>query len=112
LYFLPPHSTATRNDELCVLYEKAHLQEALLAKGQVALQTKDNELRVLGLQLGELQRSIAAARASLPDTTGVDKTVAEIKAGKGNGGWRAGNRTEADLEGLVDSQQTPTLTFV
>lgn len=68
------------------MYEKAHLQEALLAKGQVALQQKDNELRVLGLQLGELQRTIAATRASLPDTTGVDKSVAELKVRMVGGG--------------------------
>jgi hypothetical protein len=35
-----------RNDELAVLHEKAHLQEAQIAAGNLDMGLRDNEVRV------------------------------------------------------------------
>jgi hypothetical protein len=68
-----------RNDELCVLYERAHVQEAQIAKGVVELQQKENEIRVLQLEVAELARSITATKGSLPNVEGIDQEVAALK---------------------------------
>jgi hypothetical protein len=36
-----------RNDELAVLHEKAHLQEAQIAAGNLDMGLRDNEVRLL-----------------------------------------------------------------
>jgi hypothetical protein len=40
-----------RNDELCILYEKANIQEQTLKQGEICLQKKDQELRLVKLQV-------------------------------------------------------------
>ncbi|KAJ0405669.1 hypothetical protein ATCC90586_004472 [Pythium insidiosum] len=55
-----------RNDELCILYEKANLQEHALNAGELALTRQDQELRMLRLQLGDLARQLELARRQLP----------------------------------------------
>ncbi|GMI39551.1 hypothetical protein TeGR_g9382, partial [Tetraparma gracilis] len=56
-----------RNDELCILYEKANLQEQTMKKGEIAIQQKDEDIRMLKLQLAEIQRQIEVSRHKLPD---------------------------------------------
>ncbi|RLN72228.1 hypothetical protein BBJ28_00000547 [Nothophytophthora sp. Chile5] len=55
-----------RNDELCILYEKANLQEQALSAGEAGLTRKDQEIRVLKIQLADLQRQLENARRQLP----------------------------------------------
>ena len=50
-----------RNDELCILWEKSNIQEKLLQKGNSAFFAKEEEARVLNLELAEVQRKLAAA---------------------------------------------------
>eukprot|EP00879_Flechtneria_rotunda_P014131 GHRR01014763.1.p1 GENE.GHRR01014763.1~~GHRR01014763.1.p1 ORF type:complete len:341 (+),score=135.80 GHRR01014763.1:2597-3619(+) len=69
-----------RNDELAVLHEKAHLQDAQTASGNMELNLRDNELRVLRLQVAELERSLHITRTSIPDVPAIDRDVAELKA--------------------------------
>ena len=56
-----------RNDELCILYEKANLQEQTMKQGEIAIQQKDEDIRMLKLQLAEVQRQIEVSRHKLPD---------------------------------------------
>jgi len=56
-----------RNDELCILYEKANLQEQTMKNGEIAIQQKDEDIRMLKLQLSEIQRQIEVSRHVLPD---------------------------------------------
>merc|ERR1719230_2356263 len=46
-------SLIDRNDELCILYEKANLQESTLKKGESAVREREEELRALKLELKE-----------------------------------------------------------
>lgn len=55
-----------RNDELCILYEKSNLQEKTLKNGELALQEKDREIRMLQLQMQEQKRRILVARKQMP----------------------------------------------
>jgi len=58
-----------RNDELCILYEKANLQEQTMKTGEIAIQQKDEDIRMLKLQLSEVQRQIEVTRHVLPEGT-------------------------------------------
>ncbi|CAM9253615.1 unnamed protein product [Ectocarpus sp. 4 AP-2014] len=51
-----------RNDELCVLYEKSNIQETTLKEGSLAITKREGDIRMLRLQVAELQRRLEAAR--------------------------------------------------
>ncbi|CAM9167170.1 unnamed protein product, partial [Ectocarpus sp. 8 AP-2014] len=51
-----------RNDELCVLYEKSNIQETTLKEGSLAITKREEDIRMLRLQVAELQRRLEAAR--------------------------------------------------
>ncbi|CAM9458921.1 unnamed protein product, partial [Ectocarpus fasciculatus] len=51
-----------RNDELCVLYEKSNIQETTLTEGSLAIAKREEDIRMLRLQVAELQRRLEAAR--------------------------------------------------
>jgi len=42
-----------RNDELCILYEKCNIQEQILRNGELELHARDEEMRVLRLELSK-----------------------------------------------------------
>ncbi|WIA38855.1 hypothetical protein OEZ86_002132 [Tetradesmus obliquus] len=69
-----------RNDELAVLHEKAHLQEAQIAAGNLDMGLRENETRVLRLQVAELERSIHALNTAMPDLPAIDRDIAALKA--------------------------------
>ena len=56
-----------RNDELCILYERANQQQEVMKKGEVGLQVKEEELRFVRLQTEELKRQYNAAKKRLPE---------------------------------------------
>lgn len=56
-----------RNDELCILYERANQQQEATKKGELGLQQKEEELRFIRLQTEELRRQYAAAKKRIPD---------------------------------------------
>lgn len=68
-----------RNDELCILYEKAHVQDKIVAEGTAGLQQLDNHVRVLNLEIAELERSIQATRRSMPEMSTIDEEVAKLR---------------------------------
>jgi len=45
-----------RNDELCILYEKANIQDTILHKGQVDLRKREQEIRMLKITLADQAR--------------------------------------------------------
>lgn len=55
-----------RNDELCILYEKAHIQEAMLRKGDEELKKREEEVKALTLDIADIQRKIEIARKRIP----------------------------------------------
>merc|ERR1712167_138929 len=65
-----------RNDELCILYEKANIQEAILHQGQVELRKREQKIRMLHINLADLTRH-KEVKLKLRDT--VPGYEAEIK---------------------------------
>lgn len=51
-----------RNDELCILYEKANIQENILKNGEQEIRKKEDDIRMLSLELSEKQRSLEVER--------------------------------------------------
>merc|ERR1719482_357456 len=56
-----------RNDELCILWEKANIQEKLLKRGEDAMLSKDEEVRILRIELCEVQRKLQVLHRRIPD---------------------------------------------
>lgn len=55
-----------RNDELCILYEKSNIQESVQKKGEKEIRAKEDEIRMLNLELAEVQRMIEVVRKQIP----------------------------------------------
>jgi hypothetical protein len=70
-----------RNDELCVLYEKANLQEQTLNGGESSVKQREEEVRALKLELTELERQLMVARKHRPG--GAD-LAAKVRALEGD----------------------------
>lgn len=72
-------SIIDRNDELCVLYEKKHLQEDSLRKGELGVYRKQEEARTLRLQLAEIQRMLLLAKGALPRLQKMATTITNLQ---------------------------------
>jgi len=68
-----------RNDELCILYEKSNIQEEVLKGGELELKRREDEMRILRLEVAELQRSIAVAVKVVPQIPALDEDVARLQ---------------------------------
>mmetsp|Transcript_19952 Transcript_19952/g.64959 ORF Transcript_19952/g.64959 Transcript_19952/m.64959 type:complete len:918 (-) Transcript_19952:40-2793(-) len=68
-----------RNDELCILYEKANIQEEVLKQGEMELKHRDDEIRMLKLELKEVQRSMDVTRKLLPRIPALDADIASLQ---------------------------------
>ena len=55
------------NDELCILYERSNQQQDCLKQGELELRNKDDEARMMRLQIEELRRQYAAAGKRVPE---------------------------------------------
>ncbi|KXZ45417.1 hypothetical protein GPECTOR_55g323 [Gonium pectorale] len=68
-----------RNDELCVLYEKSNIQEEVIKGGQLQLRRRDDEARLLRLEVSELERSIGVMQRLVPSVPLLDCDVAGLQ---------------------------------
>ncbi|TMW56254.1 hypothetical protein Poli38472_008902 [Pythium oligandrum] len=107
-----------RNDELCILYEKSNHQEKALNEGEIGLTRKEQEIRMLRIQLADLQRQVENARKQLPylpqfaqrildlqEELKQEKEVTELlcrdlETPKNNERWRALDGDDPDEEQL------------
>merc|ERR1719163_1452014 len=65
-----------RNDELCILWEKSNIQEKLLKKGEDAMLAKEQgDLRILKIDLAEVQRQLQVVQKRIPE---VPKLLEEV----------------------------------
>jgi len=69
-----------RNDELCILYEKANIQEQILRNGQLQLNTRHQELRVLELELGKYEWLYGVTTKLLPVLPKYKKEIDELRS--------------------------------
>ena len=68
-----------RNDELCILYEKSHIQEEVAKQGTIAILQREDEIRLLKLEVTELQRAIFATRKLLPLLPALDDDISKLQ---------------------------------
>ena len=68
-----------RNDQLCVLYEKASLLDDIRLRGDMGLRKREDEIRMLRIQVADAERSVLAARKRVPRIPELDQEVAKIK---------------------------------
>jgi len=54
-----------RNDELCILYEKANIQESILRSGEKDIQGLEDDVRMIKIEITEIKRKIEVARKAV-----------------------------------------------
>merc|ERR1719472_268248 len=69
-----------RNDELCILWEKSNIQEKLLKKGEDAMHSKDEEVRILRIELCEVQRKLQVLHRRIPDVPKLGVEVQRLRS--------------------------------
>ena len=67
------------NDELCILYERSNQQQDCLRAGEVELRKKEEESRMLRLQIEELRRQYNAAEKRVPDVEKTHQKILELE---------------------------------
>jgi chromosome segregation ATPase len=78
-----------RNDELCILYEKSNIQEAILKNGMVAINQRMEEIRGLSIRLTDLQRQIELCQRVLPQVRDMEEDLAKLLQELEDERWRA-----------------------
>ena len=69
-----------RNDELCIYYEKCNIQENRLKEGEQAIRSKEEEIRMINLELKERQRQLEVVKAQVPEVPKLAANVHTLKA--------------------------------
>ncbi|KAL0032778.1 hypothetical protein WJX79_009876 [Trebouxia sp. C0005] len=68
-----------RNDELCILYEKANTQEEVMRKGQTMLHRRQDDIRLLKLEVAEAQRRVLVTGKLRGIIPGLDLDMASLQ---------------------------------
>jgi predicted RNase H-like nuclease (RuvC/YqgF family) len=68
-----------RNDELCVMYERASVQETVQKDGDTALARMEDQIRVLKIDVTDVQRSIEAVKQKCPEVPALDRNIATLQ---------------------------------
>jgi len=69
-----------RNDELCILYEKANIQENILRNGERDIQALEDDLRMIKIEVGEIKRKIEVARKTVAIVPNYADQVIQLKS--------------------------------
>ena len=88
-----------RNDELCIYYEKCNIQENRLKEGEQTIRSKEEEIRMVNLELKERQRQLEVVRKQIPDVPELAGTVHTLKSSL--------DREKAKVETLSDMLENP-----
>lgn len=68
-----------KNDELCILYEKSNIQENILKNGEQFIRQKEEEIRMINLELKERQRQLEVVRKNIPEVPKLANQVIDQK---------------------------------
>lgn len=93
-----------RNDELCILYEKCNMQQTVLRKGELAIREREDEIRMLDLQVAELCREIEVTRRKLPKVPELEHQVLALQ-GQLEDERRLSDELSAELEAPENSKR-------
>jgi chromosome segregation ATPase len=67
-----------RNDELCILYEKTNIQESIIKNGECEINKLEDEVRMIKIEINEVQRRIEASRKKAPEVPELAKRIKEL----------------------------------
>lgn len=67
-----------RNDELCILYEKSNIQENILKNGEQKIREKEEQIRMINLELKERQRQYKVVGNQVPEVPKLAEKVIAI----------------------------------
>ena len=70
-----------RNDELCILYEKSNVQENILRKSEVAVKGLEDEIRMIKIEMAEVERKIKVGQDKLTQVPKLASKVLELQTG-------------------------------
>lgn len=68
-----------RNDELCILYEKNNIQENILKNSETLIKRKEDEVRMIKIEIAEISRKIEVEKKKLPTVPGLAQKVVNLK---------------------------------
>ena len=68
-----------RNDELCILYEKANIQERILRRGDISYREREEDIRLLRLDQRELQSAVVLAKRSEPMLVKLQSEIVKVQ---------------------------------
>jgi chromosome segregation ATPase len=68
-----------RNDELCILYEKCNIQEQTLKAGEIEIRKREDGIRMLHLELSEVQRQIEVTRKQMPKMPAFAEQILQLQ---------------------------------
>jgi len=69
-----------RNDELCILYEKCNMQQTVLKSGELEIARREEEIRLLDLQVSELVRRVEVTRRKLPQIPALEQRIITLQS--------------------------------
>ena len=69
-----------RNDELCLLYERFNIQEQIMLRAEMEMQSRENDIKRLQLQVKELHREIGILHSTLSKSDSPVATLHELQA--------------------------------
>jgi len=69
-----------RNDELCILYEKCNMQQTVLRSGELEIARREEEIRLLDLQVSELVRRVEVTRRKLPQIPALEQRIITLQS--------------------------------
>ena len=68
-----------RNDELCILYEKSNIMEQVQRNGEVRLKQLSEHMRLLQLDIREMDRRVDVTRKQTPLVPQLDKEIIRLQ---------------------------------
>jgi len=68
-----------RNDELCILYEKANIQEGILKNGEEQVKIKEGDVRMHKITHTDLETELKSLRKNVPQVPNLSQQIVTLK---------------------------------
>lgn len=68
-----------KQDELCIIYEQFNRHEEIMKKGEVALRERDEQIKLLNLEVKDFARRIDIMQRKIPQLRSYDEEIDELE---------------------------------
>ena len=69
-----------KQDELCIIYEQFNRHEEIMKKGEIVLRERDEEIRLLNLEVRDFARRIDIMQRKIPQLRSYNEEIKELEA--------------------------------